>query len=249
MIFSTDTYLGLARIIYIHRIWTYIWWFPCQKYRICTVDKWLWATLAISHCVDLLILSPPNRTAHNLSAKATCEHTHTHTHTHAHTHSSNGGTIETVPHTHTHTHTHFKWRHHRNNASHTHTHFKWWHQINNASHMYLAVFLVHTAWLFIWTHTAQRSLLNLDFWCTLPGCLFGHTRPRGACSTLCSGAYCLDVYLDTHGPEEPANLVFWCMLPGCLFGHTRPRGACWTLCFWCTLSGCVSWTHGSEEPA
>ena len=26
--------LGLARTVYIHRIWPYIWWFPCQKYRI-----------------------------------------------------------------------------------------------------------------------------------------------------------------------------------------------------------------------
>jgi len=29
--------LGLARTVYIHRIWPDIWWFPCQKYRIYTV--------------------------------------------------------------------------------------------------------------------------------------------------------------------------------------------------------------------
>ena len=109
--------------------------------------------------------------------------------------------------------------------------------------------LVHTAWMFIWTHTAQRSLL-----------------------TLCSGACCLAVYLDTHGPEEPAepcvfdahclavflghtaqrsllNLVFWCTLPGCVsWTHTAQRSLL-NLVFWCTLSGCVSWTHGSKEPA
>jgi len=28
---------GLARAVYIHRIWPYIWWFPCQLYRIYTV--------------------------------------------------------------------------------------------------------------------------------------------------------------------------------------------------------------------
>ena len=26
-------FVELARILYIHRIWPYIWWFPCQKYR------------------------------------------------------------------------------------------------------------------------------------------------------------------------------------------------------------------------
>jgi hypothetical protein len=36
---STDRHtvlLGLARIIYMHRIWPYIRWFCCQKYRMCT---------------------------------------------------------------------------------------------------------------------------------------------------------------------------------------------------------------------
>jgi hypothetical protein len=29
--------VGLARTVYMYRIWPYIWWFPCQKYRISTV--------------------------------------------------------------------------------------------------------------------------------------------------------------------------------------------------------------------
>jgi len=30
-------YLGLARTVYTHRIWPYVWWFPSWKYRLCTV--------------------------------------------------------------------------------------------------------------------------------------------------------------------------------------------------------------------
>jgi len=37
--------VGLARTVYIHRIWPYIWWFPCQKYCIYTVYIWFWLTL------------------------------------------------------------------------------------------------------------------------------------------------------------------------------------------------------------
>jgi hypothetical protein len=40
-----DTYLGLAKAVYIHRIWPCIWWNPCQKYRIFTVLIWFWQTL------------------------------------------------------------------------------------------------------------------------------------------------------------------------------------------------------------
>jgi hypothetical protein len=29
--------IGLARTVYTHRIWPYVWWIPCQKYRIYTV--------------------------------------------------------------------------------------------------------------------------------------------------------------------------------------------------------------------
>jgi len=29
--------VGLARTMYLHRVWPYVWWFPCQKYRIHTV--------------------------------------------------------------------------------------------------------------------------------------------------------------------------------------------------------------------
>jgi len=31
------SFLGVARIVYVHRIWPYIWWYPCQKHRIYTV--------------------------------------------------------------------------------------------------------------------------------------------------------------------------------------------------------------------
>jgi hypothetical protein len=37
--------LGLARTVYIRRIWPYIWWFPCQQYRIYTAYIWFWPTL------------------------------------------------------------------------------------------------------------------------------------------------------------------------------------------------------------
>jgi len=37
--------VGLARTVYIHRIWPYIWWIPCQKYRIYSVYIWFWSTL------------------------------------------------------------------------------------------------------------------------------------------------------------------------------------------------------------
>jgi len=39
------TCVGLARTVYIHRIWPYIWWFPCQNYRIYTVYIGFWPTL------------------------------------------------------------------------------------------------------------------------------------------------------------------------------------------------------------
>jgi hypothetical protein len=35
-------YLGLARTVYIHRIWPYNWWCPRQNYRICTVYKYIY---------------------------------------------------------------------------------------------------------------------------------------------------------------------------------------------------------------
>ena len=42
---ATSYFEGLARTVYIHRIWPYIWWFPWQKYRIYTVYIWFWPTL------------------------------------------------------------------------------------------------------------------------------------------------------------------------------------------------------------
>jgi len=34
--------VGLARTVYKHRIWPYIWWFPCQNHRLYI---WFWSTL------------------------------------------------------------------------------------------------------------------------------------------------------------------------------------------------------------
>ena len=44
---SNCLFVGLARTVYIHRIWPYIWWIPCQKYRIHTVYIWFWPTLFV----------------------------------------------------------------------------------------------------------------------------------------------------------------------------------------------------------
>ena len=76
-------YLGLAKTVYMHRIWPYIRWFPCQKYRVYTVYIWFWLTLMV---FDPLHLSAPHKlplqlattTCHcNLSLQlviATCNH-------------------------------------------------------------------------------------------------------------------------------------------------------------------------------
>jgi len=40
-----DACLGLARTVYMHRIWPCTWWSPCQKYRIYTVYTWFWPIL------------------------------------------------------------------------------------------------------------------------------------------------------------------------------------------------------------
>ena len=94
--------VGFAKTVclYIHHMWSYIWWFPCQKYRMYAVYKyiyiWLWPTLSItgllhSSCschVKLLI----RLNCSHMPLLATCRllpwhmHTHTHTHTHVHTH-------------------------------------------------------------------------------------------------------------------------------------------------------------------
>jgi len=39
------TCVGLARTVYMHRIWPYIWWFSCQGYRTYIVYIWLWPTV------------------------------------------------------------------------------------------------------------------------------------------------------------------------------------------------------------
>jgi hypothetical protein len=37
--------LGLARTVYVRRVWPYIWWFPSWNYRMYTVYIWFWPTL------------------------------------------------------------------------------------------------------------------------------------------------------------------------------------------------------------
>jgi len=57
-------FVGLARTVYIHRICPYIWWYPCQKYRIYTVYIWFWPTLRIFehfpaiNTVNMVLASP-----------------------------------------------------------------------------------------------------------------------------------------------------------------------------------------------
>ena len=43
--------VGSARTVYSHCIWPYVWWFPCQKYRLYTVYIWFWPALAIGCCL------------------------------------------------------------------------------------------------------------------------------------------------------------------------------------------------------
>jgi len=38
-------WVELARTVCARRIWPYIWWLPCQKYRMYTVQIWFWPTL------------------------------------------------------------------------------------------------------------------------------------------------------------------------------------------------------------
>ena len=49
-----DMFLRLARTVYMHHIWPYIWWLSCQKYRIYTVYIWFWPTLHV-FCTQLSI--------------------------------------------------------------------------------------------------------------------------------------------------------------------------------------------------
>ena len=44
---NMTVYLRLAKTIYLHRVWPYIWWFPCQKNRRYTVYIWFWPILHI----------------------------------------------------------------------------------------------------------------------------------------------------------------------------------------------------------
>jgi len=52
------TIVGLARTVYIHRIWLYIRWFPCQKYRIYTVYIYIYIYIYI-----YMVLANPTQLA------------------------------------------------------------------------------------------------------------------------------------------------------------------------------------------
>jgi hypothetical protein len=57
-----NTPLGLARTVYIHRIWPYIWLFSCQTYHTFTVYIWFWPTktLHFMHPLDCRLWRPIN---------------------------------------------------------------------------------------------------------------------------------------------------------------------------------------------
>ena len=74
---STAESVGLARTVYLHRIWPYICWFPCQKYRIYTVYIWFWPTLHkcapyMTVCMYGLLLLP----SYGLLTTTTCVNAH-----------------------------------------------------------------------------------------------------------------------------------------------------------------------------
>ena len=61
--------IGLARIVYIHRTWPHIWWFPCREYRVYTVYVWLWQNLFLylrATCVGALAKEWPRLYVHNV---------------------------------------------------------------------------------------------------------------------------------------------------------------------------------------
>jgi hypothetical protein len=53
-----DKWVGLARTVYIHCIWPFSWWFPCQQYRIYTVYIWFWPTLIVCELPPPLQFDP-----------------------------------------------------------------------------------------------------------------------------------------------------------------------------------------------
>ena len=48
--------IGLARTVYLHCIWPYVWWSPCKKYRMHTVYNYLCMVLANP---NLVRITPP----------------------------------------------------------------------------------------------------------------------------------------------------------------------------------------------
>jgi len=52
-------YVGLARTVFVHRIWPYIWWFPCQKYRVYTV--YTCKCMVLANSTELIVRVGQNR--------------------------------------------------------------------------------------------------------------------------------------------------------------------------------------------
>ena len=52
---SGQPYLQHTASIYIHRLWPYIWWLPCQKHRMYTAYIWFWPTWIYSLQHQMLI--------------------------------------------------------------------------------------------------------------------------------------------------------------------------------------------------
>jgi hypothetical protein len=51
-------YTELARTVYMQCIRPYLWWFPCQKYRIYTVHIWFWPTLHVYTPLHICTFAP-----------------------------------------------------------------------------------------------------------------------------------------------------------------------------------------------
>jgi hypothetical protein len=54
-----QAYAGLARTVYIHHVWPYIWWFCCQIYCTYTVCIWFWPTLGMCYQDGMLNVITP----------------------------------------------------------------------------------------------------------------------------------------------------------------------------------------------
>ena len=71
-----NKYLGLARTVYIHRIWLYIRWFPCQKYRIYTPYMAVYTVISLPKTPYIhrmyMVLANPSPVPWHFCQVATC---------------------------------------------------------------------------------------------------------------------------------------------------------------------------------